>query len=201
MINQYTSNAHLGNHKPETAAAYQMTSESSTEPLLQTPAPTPSDTQQRTERLQDDYSRDSPESDFSHEYLGSSFDQDTTKEQPSNNKASENRRRNHIGAWWQEILCCGISVVAFIALVVFLNAYNGKPLPKWPSGITSNAVVALLSTISRTAFVIPVAEGLSQCKWNWFKLKARPLTDFDLFDQASRGPWGSLSLLTRTKGW
>ncbi|KAF6818031.1 hypothetical protein CSOJ01_02168 [Colletotrichum sojae] len=52
-----------------------------------------------------------------------------------------------------------------------------------------------------TAFVIPVAEGLSQAKWNWFRKKPRPLDDFDAFDKASRGPWGSVTLLFRTKGW
>ncbi|KAF6793355.1 hypothetical protein CMUS01_16104 [Colletotrichum musicola] len=103
--------------------------------------------------------------------------------------------------WWQELACCAISIVSFVALVFFLRAFNGEPLPSWPSGITINTVVAFLATISRTAFVIPVAEGLSQAKWNWFKKKPRPLEDFDAFDQASRGPWGSLTLLLRTKGW
>lgn len=207
MDSQPASNAHLGSHKPETATAYQMvalgqhTNEASTEPLLRDPTPTPSDAQRRTQRLQDDYPSDHQEPPASHQSLDLPFEQDRTEEQPPSNNKSPNRRRNHVGAWLQEILCCGISVVALIVLVVILNAYNGKPLPDWPSGITINAVVALLSTISRTAFLIPVAEGLSQCKWNWFKLKARPLKDFDLFDQASRGPWGSLSLLTRTKGW
>ncbi|KAH9232766.1 hypothetical protein K456DRAFT_37974 [Colletotrichum gloeosporioides 23] len=75
------------------------------------------------------------------------------------------------------------------------------PLPDWPSGITVNTAVAFISTVARTAFTVPVAEGLSQCKWNWFKKKPRHLRDFDLFDSASRGPWGSMSLLIRTKGW
>lgn len=103
--------------------------------------------------------------------------------------------------WWLEMICCLLSIACLAALIVFLGVYDNQPLPELPSGITVNTVVALLSTIARTAFTIPVAEGLSQCKWNWFKQKPRPLRDLDLFDQASRGPWGSLSLLFRTKGW
>ncbi|EFQ34321.1 uncharacterized protein GLRG_09465 [Colletotrichum graminicola M1.001] len=50
-----------------------------------------------------------------------------------------------------------------------------------------------------TSFVLPVVESLSQYKWNWYK-SPRPLKDFGAFDEASRGPWGSLKLLLTTKG-
>ncbi|KAF5685296.1 hypothetical protein FDENT_6290 [Fusarium denticulatum] len=36
---------------------------------------------------------------------------------------------------------------------------------------------------------------LSQSKWNWLCGAAQPLVDFDRFDAASRGAWGSLRLL------
>ncbi|CAI0651714.1 unnamed protein product, partial [Colletotrichum noveboracense] len=94
-----------------------------------------------------------------------------------------------------------LSIASLGALVVLLYGFNDQPLPDWPSGITVNTAVAFISTVARTAFTVPVAEGLSQCKWNWFKKKPRHLRDFDLFDSASRGPWGSMSLLIRTKGW
>ncbi|KAK1839988.1 hypothetical protein CCHR01_17392 [Colletotrichum chrysophilum] len=105
-----------------------------------------------------------------------------------------------IGGWWQEILCIVLSIIFLAVLIIVLAAFNQKPLPNWSPGITLNTVVALLSTLSRTAFIIPVVEGLSQSKWNWFKKKPRPLQDFDVFDRASRGPGGSLGLLFRTKG-
>ncbi|KAH8894206.1 hypothetical protein GQ53DRAFT_839847 [Thozetella sp. PMI_491] len=40
---------------------------------------------------------------------------------------------------------------------------------------------------------------LSQMNRNWFHRDPRPLADFELFDSASRGVWGSLSLLCKFK--
>jgi hypothetical protein len=37
-------------------------------------------------------------------------------------------------------------------------------------------------------------------KWSWFQGRSKKMWDFELFDNASRGPWGSLMLLVRTKG-
>ncbi|KAL3297287.1 Carboxylic ester hydrolase [Colletotrichum asianum] len=162
----------------------------------------PDSNSQRQNQQEDDSLSDGHEQYASRQNTVSSQDEERTMIQSTKNEEeSGHRRNNQIGAWWQEILCCAISIVSLVVLIVFLHIFNGKPLPAWPSGITVNAVVAFLSTIARTAFLIPVVEGLSQCKWNWFKQKSRPLKDFDLFDQASRGPWGGLILLGRTKGW
>jgi hypothetical protein len=102
--------------------------------------------------------------------------------------------------WWPEILCCLISVVCLVALVLVLQAYDDQPLPAWSGGITLNTIVALLSTVCRTLFVVAASQALSQAKWNWFKGSPRPLTDLSVFDDASRGPWGSLKLLFTIKG-
>lgn len=39
--------------------------------------------------------------------------------------------------------------------------------------------------------LLPVAEGLSQAKWLHFSAKPRALNDLEMFDRASRGPWGA----------
>ena len=103
-------------------------------------------------------------------------------------------------SWWSEILCCLISIACLVALGLVLRAYDGQLLPAWSGGITLNTVVALLSTVCRTMFVLAASQALSQAKWNWFKLSPRPLTDLCAFDDASRGPWGSLKLVVATKG-
>ncbi|KAF5515254.1 hypothetical protein CGCS363_v001682 [Colletotrichum siamense] len=165
--------------------------EAAHEPLLDTPTRRDNihdDFDAATENDHDSASRRSEPS--GHEPKGASVERRTSK-----------RSLSIMKSWWQEILWCAISLAAFVALVLVLKEFNQKPLPRWPSGITLNTIIAALSTIARTAFLIPVLEGLSQSKWAWYKKKPRPLTDFDMFDQASRGPWGSLGLLVRTKGW
>lgn len=101
--------------------------------------------------------------------------------------------------WLPEIIWCIISVACIPALVGMLRRFEGQPLPDWPHGITLNTAVAFISTLCRTAFLLPVVQALSQLKWNWYR-KPRSLQDFRIFDEASRGLWGSLKLLFTTKG-
>lgn len=106
----------------------------------------------------------------------------------------------HLKAWSPEAAWCFLTICVFISLVVVLAHHDGKRIPEWPLGLTINTVVALLATMCRFMTFIPVAEGISQLKWNWFTAKTRPLKDLYSFDQASRGPWGAIVLITRLRG-
>ncbi|TDZ33789.1 hypothetical protein C8035_v010915 [Colletotrichum spinosum] len=103
-------------------------------------------------------------------------------------------------AWLPEISWRIVSIGSVVALVTVLSQFDGEQLPQWPLGLTLNTLVAFLGTLARAAFVIPVSESLSQLKWVWFR-QPRTLKDFQDFDAASRGVWGSLLLLKTTKGW
>ncbi|KAK8076328.1 hypothetical protein PG994_003600 [Apiospora phragmitis] len=69
-----------------------------------------------------------------------------------------------------------------------------KPLPDWKYGITLNALVSVMSSVLKAAAVLPLAGGISQTKWLWYK-EPRPLKEMETFDDASRGPWGALLLM------
>ena len=58
-----------------------------------------------------------------------------------------------------------------------------------------NSVVSICSTIGRLAIMAVVGASISQSKWLWYKLQSRPLQDIQMFDAATRGPWGSVALL------
>ncbi|KAI6778012.1 uncharacterized protein J7T54_007409 [Emericellopsis cladophorae] len=107
---------------------------------------------------------------------------------------------SHFKAWAAEAGEILLAIGLFVALVIILDTYNGKRLPQWPLGLTLNTIVALLATLCRSIIILPVAEGISQFKWNWFVTGKRPIKDLLIFDQASRGPWGSLRLLFRLHG-
>jgi hypothetical protein len=42
--------------------------------------------------------------------------------------------------------------------------------------------------------ILILAKGISQCKWNWYQ-KADKLDHMERLDSASRGAWGSFTLL------
>lgn len=106
--------------------------------------------------------------------------------------------------WLLETISWCISAVCMIAIVIVLMLLKDRPLKTWPlatSGISLNTFVATLSRISSAALLLPVSEALGQLKWSWFfEGQSKKTWDFEIFDNASRGPWGAFQLLLRTKG-
>ncbi|KAL4900634.1 hypothetical protein BDW74DRAFT_188078 [Aspergillus multicolor] len=83
-----------------------------------------------------------------------------------------------------------------IALVINLN----QPLSNWHGPISLTATISLLTTCCSAAMMHSVSQFISQLKWSHFgKGKARKLAQFETFDEASRGPWGSIILPTSVK--
>ena len=84
------------------------------------------------------------------------------------------------------------------AIIGVLRYLDNKSLNKWPLGLT---LIAILSKIASAALILPISEAIGQLKWTWFHgKKSRDAFDFEIFDKASRGAWGSFMLLCRTKG-
>ena len=102
--------------------------------------------------------------------------------------------------WALETAALVLSIVSLIAIITLLSIYDGKP--QFSFGFLNlNTVIAILATAFRIGFMVPVGEALAQWKWLWFSKKARPLSDFDSIDDASRGSRGAMLLLWETKGW
>jgi hypothetical protein len=75
---------------------------------------------------------------------------------------------------------------------------NNHPLSKWPPGL---AVINVLYKIAAAALILPISEAIGQLKWSWFYgERSRDVIDFEIFDKASRGAWGSFLLMCHTKG-
>ncbi|KAG4439882.1 hypothetical protein IFR05_004658 [Cadophora sp. M221] len=103
-------------------------------------------------------------------------------------------------SWFLEIFCLVVGILTFAASIAVLAVFHNKPLPQWPFGITLNTLIALISAITNACLAVPLASGFGQLKWNWFKQKPSPLTDMELFDEASRGSWGAVRLLSSGRG-
>jgi Protein of unknown function (DUF3176) len=107
-----------------------------------------------------------------------------------------------IVSWWLwEIASWVLSAICICAIVLLLGVYNNCRLPThWPIGITLNAEIAILAAVFKYTLAVPVDEAMGQLKWIWFRGESpRRLVDFERFDEASRGPWGSFCLVWHTK--
>ncbi|KAI0152658.1 hypothetical protein GGR57DRAFT_167517 [Xylariaceae sp. FL1272] len=55
---------------------------------------------------------------------------------------------------------------------------------------------------SKSSLLFAVGSTISQWKWRWFQCgRNRRMMDMQLFDDASRGPWGSFVLLATPRSW
>ncbi|KAK7955190.1 hypothetical protein PG988_015884 [Apiospora saccharicola] len=101
-------------------------------------------------------------------------------------------------AWLYEFLAWLISCYCFGGIVITLLTHSGQPIPEWPFDITINAIVSALSTVMSSALLVPVSNAIGQAKWSWIVKERRcKLEDIAVFDEASRGGWGSLVLLMK----
>lgn len=77
-------------------------------------------------------------------------------------KKRSSRLTGILSTWWLwEIFAFCFSLLFFIAIVVILWWYNGKPLSDWKHGITINALISLFGTFMRASLLVPVTE----CKY------------------------------------
>lgn len=89
------------------------------------------------------------------------------------------------------------SVALLVAIVAVLLAFHNKPLDAWnmPWQIKPNTLISILMTLCRLTMLVVVADCIGQLKWVYFQQQQHPLSHFQTFDDASRGPWGALLLL------
>ncbi|KAI9776888.1 MAG: hypothetical protein M1839_009336 [Geoglossum umbratile] len=133
--------------------------------------------------------------------LASSAHRDTaTAQGPQLQTSRAFRRRRGIALtrWNWEISSLLVAIALLISIFATLAKYNGEKQPAWRYDINLNSLIAVLSTVLRAMVVVIVTEVISQLKWAWYQLPRR-LRDLDMFDQASRGPWGSILLLVATR--
>lgn len=103
------------------------------------------------------------------------------------------------GAWKFELWALVGSVLSFAIMVVVLAIFDGRPIFDWKS-VTLNAIISVLSVAMKASLTSAVAELIGQWKWILFSRGERLLMDFERIDMASRGPWGSLRVLSRMRG-
>lgn len=132
-----------------------------------------------------------------------------SKTKKTNQTPAESRwclwRSMSYDSWFYETIAICFSAACLAATACLLYAYNKQPLPKLPSGLTLNAVISILATASKSSLIFAVGECIGQLRWLSFRKAAfrnitKPLSLVQIYDSASRGPWGSMFMLFYDKG-
>ncbi|KAI8935463.1 hypothetical protein NX059_008033 [Plenodomus lindquistii] len=112
--------------------------------------------------------------------------------------ANYNASQNVIKRWLFEIVSWITSAMCMGFIIGICLYTRDQPLSRWPWALTVNNI---LSKIASAALILPISEAIGQLKWTWFTGgESREMIDFEIFDKASRGAWGSFLLLFRTRG-
>ncbi|KAK7451547.1 hypothetical protein CaCOL14_009506 [Colletotrichum acutatum] len=112
--------------------------------------------------------------------------------------------------WWNdEYRLVAVCVVGAIVLGIIFKNYDGQPTPQLMHGdLDFDVIIVAMFTCVRVAMSGIVETSISQSAWIWVSearqrrtndSRAR-LEDFKIYDEASRGLWGSLYLLWRLRG-
>ena len=112
-------------------------------------------------------------------------------------------------AWWlPELFASTLSCASFLVIVWLLRMYDGRAVKelRLPQYLTLNGIIAAIATLNRAFLLMPIGSAFMQELWLYFADEAQKanclsrLRDLEVFDNASRGVWGSLWLLFRFRG-
>lgn len=98
-------------------------------------------------------------------------------------------------SWAWEMCGMVLSVSCMVAIIATLPFLSEHPLSDWQFSLAPNTMISTFITVMKTSMLLVVAEGIGQLKWTYFVADAHPIVELQRFDVASRGPWGSLTLL------
>ncbi|KXH62397.1 hypothetical protein CSAL01_00560 [Colletotrichum salicis] len=99
--------------------------------------------------------------------------------------------------WLWEIAASALSLACMASIIGVLSYEQGRRLDRWGLGkgsLTPTVVVSFLGTLAKSACLLVLTEVISQLKWLHFQNTPQKLSDLQLFDNASRGPWGAFQL-------
>ncbi|KAI0593783.1 hypothetical protein F4775DRAFT_576504 [Biscogniauxia sp. FL1348] len=110
-------------------------------------------------------------------------------------KDHSNSGHGYFSAWLWEAGAVCVSIFCTVAIVAILSTTSGKALSDWHFPIAPNSLVSVFSTLAKSALMVSVASCLGQLKWIYFSRSSHELYDFEVFEEASRGPWGALTFV------
>jgi hypothetical protein len=103
--------------------------------------------------------------------------------------------------WWAlEVGSMVLGTVCVVAIAGMLLRVDGREMPRWQLGFTIDLILSLLAGFSKSCLLMPTAEALGQLKWSLDKTDESRAIEMERIDRATRGKWGSMTLLIRSRG-
>ncbi|RSM14208.1 hypothetical protein CEP52_001449 [Fusarium oligoseptatum] len=102
--------------------------------------------------------------------------------------------------WGLEVVTSILSLAYLAGIAAIFVYMDDQPLSHWKFYISLNATISILTTALGAAMMHSVSRFISQLKWLYFKKRPRTLSNFQSFDEASRGVSGSTKFLFKV-GW
>jgi Protein of unknown function (DUF3176) len=99
--------------------------------------------------------------------------------------------------WWWEIACAGLSIVCIALTFVLLLHLNDVSYASWEYRISPNALISILVTTAEASMLVSTAACIGQLKWSHYR-RHKPLYHMQIYDDASRGPYGAFTMLFST---
>ncbi|KAH7363700.1 hypothetical protein BKA66DRAFT_573396 [Pyrenochaeta sp. MPI-SDFR-AT-0127] len=96
--------------------------------------------------------------------------------------------------WRWELFTWTLGTLAMSLILTLLCIYKDKSITSWKSTVQISAVVAIFSQLAQSALIVSVSATIGQAKWSTLQSKRRTI-DVERFDEAMRGPEGSLKML------
>ncbi|CAI0653480.1 unnamed protein product [Colletotrichum noveboracense] len=109
--------------------------------------------------------------------------------------------------WIDEYLLVVVCIIGAIALGIIFKRFDKDLVPVLPLGVDFDVIIVAMFTCVRVAMSGIVESCISQAAWIWVSdarqsrthdMRAR-LEDFKIYDEASRGLWGSICLIWRLR--
>lgn len=101
--------------------------------------------------------------------------------------------------WLWESLAAFVALGSMGAVIVILLVMQDEPEDRWTFYFKITSTVAGFITAVKSLSLLIIGASLSQRKWSHFEQRPSRLCDFDVFDEASRGPVGAIHLLWRLR--
>lgn len=103
------------------------------------------------------------------------------------------------GWWLWEISGTVLSIACMVAILIILPYLDNSPLNDWRFSVAPSTMISTFITVAKTSMLLAVAAGISQLKWQHFHEETRPLYELNIYDEATRGPWGALAFIFRMR--